>query len=100
VTFLDGQVSIGSSQASGGSASFSTSALAVGTHLLTASYSGDANDLASTSAPIDVTISFPSQSVILSGGVVNAASYAVTNGAGSPVAPGSLVAIFTTTLNA
>jgi hypothetical protein len=32
------------------------------------------------------------------GGVLNAASYAVSNGAGAPVAPGSLVAIFTSTL--
>jgi uncharacterized protein (TIGR03437 family) len=35
---------------------------------------------------------------ILSGGVVNAASFAQANGVGSPVAPGSLVAIFTSTL--
>jgi uncharacterized protein (TIGR03437 family) len=35
---------------------------------------------------------------ILSGGIVNAASYAQANGAGSPVAPGSLVAIFTSIL--
>ena len=37
---------------------------------------------------------------ILSGGIVNAASYAAVNGVGSPVAPGSLVAIFTSTLAA
>jgi len=36
---------------------------------------------------------------ILTGGVVNAASYAESNGAGSPVAPGSLVVIFTDTLS-
>ena len=37
---------------------------------------------------------------ILSGGIVNAASFAAVNGVGSPVAPGSLVAIFTSTLAA
>lgn len=37
---------------------------------------------------------------ILTGGIVNAASYAAVNGLGSPVAPGSLVAIFTSTLAA
>jgi uncharacterized protein (TIGR03437 family) len=37
---------------------------------------------------------------ILAGGIVNAASYAEVNGAGSPVAPGALVAIFTSTLSA
>jgi uncharacterized protein (TIGR03437 family) len=35
---------------------------------------------------------------ILTGGILNAASYAVSNGAGAPVAPGSLVAIFTSQL--
>lgn len=37
---------------------------------------------------------------ILAGGIVNAASYAQANGAGLPVAPGALVAIFTSQLNA
>jgi uncharacterized protein (TIGR03437 family) len=36
---------------------------------------------------------------ILVGGIVNAASYAAVNGIGSPVAPGSLVAIFTSPLS-
>jgi uncharacterized protein (TIGR03437 family) len=35
---------------------------------------------------------------ILTGGIVNAASYAASNGVGAPVAPGALVAIFTSTL--
>jgi uncharacterized protein (TIGR03437 family) len=37
---------------------------------------------------------------ILAGGIVNAASYASVNGVGSPVSPGSLVAIFTSALSA
>ncbi len=37
---------------------------------------------------------------ILTGGIVNAASYAQVNGVGSPVAPGALVAIFTSQLSA
>jgi len=37
---------------------------------------------------------------ILNGGIVNAASYAQTNGAGNPVAPGALVTIFTSQLSA
>jgi uncharacterized protein (TIGR03437 family) len=36
---------------------------------------------------------------ILAGGIVNAASYAKSNGVGSPVAPGTLVAIFTSQLS-
>jgi len=46
------------------------------------------------------TVSNPNQPAILTGGIVNAASYAAANGAGSPVAPGSLVAIFTSPLAA
>jgi len=42
----------------------------------------------------------PAGPTILSGGIVNAASYAQTNGAGNPVAPGALVAIFTSQLSA
>jgi virginiamycin B lyase len=37
---------------------------------------------------------------VLTGGIVNAASYAAVNGVGSPVAPGALVAIFTSPLAA
>jgi uncharacterized protein (TIGR03437 family) len=37
---------------------------------------------------------------ILTGGIVNAASYAQSNGAGNPVAPGALVAMFTSPLSA
>ncbi len=40
----------------------------------------------------------PAGPSILTGGIVNAASYAQTNGAGDPVAPGALVAIFTSQL--
>jgi uncharacterized protein (TIGR03437 family) len=40
----------------------------------------------------------PASPAILSGGILNAASYAVSNGAGAAVAPGSLVAIFTSQL--
>jgi len=40
----------------------------------------------------------PASPAVLSGGILNAASYAVSNGAGAAVAPGSLVAIFTSQL--
>ena len=100
VTFMDGATQLGSAQLSGGVASFSISALTLGAHLLTASYGGDANDGPSSSPPVSVTISTPNTPVILAGGIVNAASFASVNGVGSPVAPGSLVAIFTSALTA
>jgi uncharacterized protein (TIGR03437 family) len=42
----------------------------------------------------------PTTPSILIGGIVNAASYAVANGNGAPVAPGALVAIFTSAFSA
>jgi uncharacterized protein (TIGR03437 family) len=98
VNFLDGTTQVGSATLSSGAAAFAISTLSVGSHTLTASYGGDANDAASNSAPVGVTITSANQPSILTGGIVNAASYAQSNGAGSPVAPGSLVAIFTSVL--
>jgi hypothetical protein len=51
VQFYDGTTALGSPVAlAGGSASYSTSTLALGTHSITAVYSGDANFMGSTSA--------------------------------------------------
>jgi len=49
VTFYDGKNSIGSGKLSGGSASISVSTLIVGSHNITAVYSGDGNFVGSTS---------------------------------------------------
>jgi uncharacterized protein (TIGR03437 family) len=89
---------VGSGVLSGGVATVSISTLAVGNHILTAGYGGDAGDAPSTSTPVLVNITNSNQPSILAGGIVNAASFASVNGVGSPVAPGSLVAIFTSTL--
>ena len=43
VTFMDGASTLGTGSLSGGTASFTTSALAVGSHSITAVYGGDAN---------------------------------------------------------
>ena len=56
VTFKDGSNSLGSSTLNGGTATFAVSTLAIGTHALTAAYSGDANDTASTSATLTQTV--------------------------------------------
>lgn len=98
VAFFDGTSSLGSKPLVSGTATLSVSTLTIGNHTLTASYSGDTNDSASNSGPVSVTITNPNQPTILAGGILNAASYAVVNGAGASVAPGSLVAIFTSTL--
>jgi hypothetical protein len=56
VTFLDGGTSIASATLGGGSTLFSTSSLSVGNHTITASYSGDGNFNASSSAAITQTV--------------------------------------------
>ena len=56
VNFYDGETQIGSSALSNGSATLSTSALAVGTHMIQATYSGDANYKSSTSTAVRETI--------------------------------------------
>jgi len=56
VTFFDGATPIGSGMLAGGQASFTTSALSVGAHSITAVYSGDANFLGSTSVVFTATV--------------------------------------------
>jgi hypothetical protein len=57
VTFADGTTTIGMGVTASGLAAFTTSSLAVGTHSITATYSGDANFASSKSAAISQTIS-------------------------------------------
>ncbi len=52
VTFKDGATTLGTVPLDGGSATFVAGNLPVGTHAITASYSGDANTNGSTSAPL------------------------------------------------
>jgi len=56
VGFYDDAGKIGSATLSSGSAHLTLSSLAVGTHTLTATYSGDTNDTAATSAAVTVTV--------------------------------------------
>ena len=57
VTFLDGSTVLGTQTLVGsGVASFSTSALSVGNHAITASYGGDANSVASVSSVLTETV--------------------------------------------
>jgi hypothetical protein len=57
VQFFDGVSVLGTVALSGGTASLTTSGLAVGTHFITATYSGDSNFGGSTSSPVTQTVS-------------------------------------------
>ncbi|MDB5054147.1 MAG: hypothetical protein JWM44_2197 [Bacilli bacterium] len=56
VTFMDGDVSIGTETLSSGVATFSTTALSTGSHSLTAVYAGDSNYATSTSSVLSQTV--------------------------------------------
>jgi hypothetical protein len=65
VTFYDGSTSLGSMTLSSGVASYTASALSVGTHNITAKYSGDSNFMASTSAVVSQLITLAPDSNVL-----------------------------------
>ncbi len=56
VQFKDGGTLLGTGTLSGGTASFSTSALTAGSHSITAVYGGDTNNLTSTSSMLSQTV--------------------------------------------
>jgi hypothetical protein len=56
ITFLDGQTVLATVSLSGGTAVNTTSTLAAGSHTLSATYSGDTRDGASSSPPIILTV--------------------------------------------
>lgn len=56
VSFYDGATLLGTGAVSGGTATFSTGSLAMGTHSITAVYSGDANFNVNTSAAATVAV--------------------------------------------
>ncbi len=67
ITFLDGSNSIGTANLdSSGAATLTTSNLGVGSHRITASYSGDANSLGNTSGPVTQIVQKSSSATTLS----------------------------------
>lgn len=56
VTFYDGATQLGTATLSGGSATFSTSALAIGNHRITVVYADSADHKGSTSAPLSQAV--------------------------------------------
>ncbi|GHJ49090.1 hypothetical protein Cs7R123_64320 [Catellatospora sp. TT07R-123] len=87
VTFHDGAATIGTAVLSGGTATLVTSALTGGDHAVTASYSGSADLVGSSSGPLAVAVVDPvTLDGTLPGGTVGSAySAAVSYGGGGPV---------------
>ncbi len=56
VTFYDGDTQLGTSTLASGVATYATSSLAVGTHSITASYSGDTTYMPSNSSAVTITV--------------------------------------------
>lgn len=56
ITFMDGATVLGTGALMNGQAAFTTSTLAVGSHVITASYGGDTNNNAATSAPLNQVV--------------------------------------------
>jgi hypothetical protein len=65
VTFTDGANVLGTANVVNGIATFTTSSLGTGNHLVTAGYSGDANFAASNSAAVAVTVNLMSSTTTL-----------------------------------
>ena len=83
VIFYDGSTALDTETLSGGTASFTTSALALGDHAISVGYGGGANFSASTSTVITQTVN-PSPSATLSGEVYNDLNDDGTLQAGDP----------------
>ena len=65
VTFIDGTTTLGTGAVSSGKATFATSSLTVGTHGITAAYSGDTKNNASTSTALTQTVNKAATSAAL-----------------------------------
>ena len=65
VQFLDGNAAIGTAAVSGGSALLTVSALAAGTHSITAVYGGDASHTGATSGAVAQTVNKAGTSVVI-----------------------------------
>lgn len=79
VTFFDGKTQLGSaSVSSGGVATFKNSTLTVGTHQITANYSGDTNDQPSTSQAYIQTVDEETATALASSANPSALNTAVT----------------------
>lgn len=90
VTFNDGATVLGSAAISGTTATFTTAALAIGAHSITAAYGGDSSNAAATSGAVTVTVAKVSPSISVSASLTSPAAgqsvtfTAILSGGSSP----------------
>jgi hypothetical protein len=93
VTFYDGPDVLGMGTVANGQATFATSALSIGDHVITAVYGGDASFAGSTSAPLTQTIQMAGATVMLASSEQpstfgdSVQFTATVSGTGTPVTP-------------
>jgi hypothetical protein len=87
VTFLDGATTLGTGTLASGVATYSTSALAVGSHSVTASYGGDTNFSASVSTEVAVTVTAAPGFTLSNGGNITLAADASPSATSINVSP-------------
>ncbi|MBD9510839.1 Ig-like domain repeat protein [Ensifer sp. ENS10] len=73
VTFKNGSTTLGTGSVSDTTATFSTAALSVGAHFITAEYSGDSNNAAATSGAVTVTVAASAMTFSPAGGALTEA---------------------------
>ena len=87
VTFMDGGSTLGTAVLSGGSAAYSTTALSVGSHSITALYNGDINFIGNTSpSALTVTVNDASHASMTLTSSLNPSSYGQTVTLGATIA--------------
>ena len=79
VTFLDGTTTLGAQPLSNGQAALSTSALSIGSHAITVTYSGDSYFVGSTSSPLTQVVADLWQALDISAGADNSSRILWTN---------------------
>ncbi len=97
ITFYDGPTDLGTGTLDGsGEATYSTSALSLGSHSITASYGGDANFLTSVSSAMTQTVgqATPTVSVTDGGGTYNTDPYSATDASVTGVGRDGTIASF------
>jgi type II secretory pathway pseudopilin PulG len=96
VTFKDGGTTLGTGTLGSGTATYTTSALAAGSHAITAVYGGDANCNASTSSTLTQTVNVVLTNIGQNSSTTTGTTISVTVPAGGVAAGNTIIVSFAT----